>query len=102
MPYCYSNFHSIRDIMEHAEFNKDLLGFLNASPTPWHAVATMKNRLDSAGFEELDEKDDWSLDQKCSYYVIRNGSSIVAFRTGAQDASHRVFAWWVRTLTARA
>ncbi|WP_417518305.1 M18 family aminopeptidase [Marinobacter sp.] len=73
--------------MEHAEFNKDLLKFLNASPTPWHAVATMKKRLDTAGFEELDEKDDWSLGQNRSYYVVRNGSSIVAFRTGTREAS---------------
>ena len=42
--------------MEHAEFNKDLLKFLNASPTPWHAVTTMKQQLDTAGFEELDKK----------------------------------------------
>ncbi|MGO1693460.1 MAG: M18 family aminopeptidase, partial [Marinobacter sp.] len=73
--------------MEHAEFNKDLLKFLNASPTPWHAVTTMKQQLDTAGFEELDEKDDWSLEQNRGYYVTRNGSSIVAFRTGAQDAT---------------
>ncbi|NWN90791.1 M18 family aminopeptidase [Marinobacter adhaerens] len=73
--------------MEHAEFNKDLLKFLNASPTPWHAVATMKARLDAAGFEELDEKEDWSLGQNRGYYVIRNGSSIVAFRTGTEDTA---------------
>ena len=45
--------------MEHAEFNKDLLKFLNTSPTPWHAVRTMKQRLDAAGFQELDEREDW-------------------------------------------
>ncbi|WP_144821584.1 M18 family aminopeptidase [Marinobacter piscensis] len=73
--------------MEHAEFNKDLLKFLNASPTPWHAVATMKARLDAAGFEELDEKEDWTLGQNRGYYVVRNGSSIVAFRTGAEDTA---------------
>ncbi|PCM46169.1 M18 family aminopeptidase [Marinobacter sp. ANT_B65] len=73
--------------MEHAEFNKDLLKFLNASPTPWHAVETMKKQLDAAGFEELDEKDDWSLELNHSYYVVRNGSSIVAFRTGSRDVS---------------
>ncbi|MBW7469543.1 M18 family aminopeptidase [Marinobacter sp. M216] len=73
--------------MEHAEFNKDLLKFLNSSPTPWHAVATMKVQLDAAGFEELDEKDDWSLEPNQGYYAIRNGSSIVAFRTGTRDVS---------------
>lgn len=71
--------------MEHAEFNNDLLKFLNSSPTPWHAVATMRNQLAAAGFEELDEKDDWSLAPNQGYYVIRNGSSIVAFRTGKGD-----------------
>ena len=73
--------------MEHAEFNKDLLTFLDASPTPWHAVATMKKRLDAAGFEELDEREDWSLSAGQGYYVIRNGSSLIAFRTGQRDAT---------------
>ncbi|WP_373001865.1 M18 family aminopeptidase [Marinobacter sp.] len=73
--------------MEHAEFNKDLLKFLNASPTPWHAVATMKQRLDAAGFQELNEREDWSLGKNQGYYVIRNGSSIVAFRTGSKDVT---------------
>src|SRR5690554_874930 len=85
MPHYCNPYHSIRDTMEQAEFNKDLLKFLNASPTPWHAVATMKSRLDAAGFKELDEKEDWSLGRNCSYYVIRNGSTIVAFRTGKRS-----------------
>lgn len=71
--------------MEHAEFNKDLLKFLNTSPTPWHAVDTMKQRLSAAGFQELDEREDWSLAKNQGYFVIRNGSSIVAFRTGSKD-----------------
>jgi len=68
--------------MEHADFNQQLIGFLNTSPTPWHAVASMKQMLDSAGFVALDEKHEWSLQPGTGYYVIRNGSSIVAFRTG--------------------
>ncbi|WP_273206087.1 M18 family aminopeptidase [Marinobacter subterrani] len=71
--------------MEHAEFNKDLLKFLTTSPTPWHAVATMKQRLDAAGFQALDEREDWTLASNQGYYVIRNGSSMVAFRTGGKD-----------------
>lgn len=73
--------------MEHIDFNNDLLSFLNQSPTPWHAVATMKKQLDSAGFHSLDEKDDWSLQAGTGYYAIRNGSSIVAFRTGNTDTT---------------
>ncbi|MBE03130.1 M18 family aminopeptidase [Marinobacter lutaoensis] len=71
--------------MEHADFNQGLLEFLNQSPTPWHAVATMKAKLDEAGFQALDEREDWSLAANSGYYVIRNGSSLVAFRTGTGD-----------------
>ena len=73
--------------MEHIDFNNGLLSFLNQSPTPWHAVATMKKQLDSAGFHPLDEKDDWSLQAGTGYYAIRNGSSIVAFHTGNTDTA---------------
>lgn len=68
--------------MEYADFNQQLIGFLNTSPTAWHAVASMKQMLEGAGFEALDEKEEWSLESGKGYYVIRNGSSIVAFRTG--------------------
>jgi len=71
--------------MEHTEFNNDLIKFLNASPTPWHAVNTMKDQLDTAGFVELDEREEWVLKQGQGYYVTRNGSSIVAFRTGTKN-----------------
>lgn len=71
--------------MEHTEFNNDLIEFLDRSPTPWHAVNTMKSRLDEAGFQQLDERDTWSLEHGQGYYVIRNGSSIIAFRTGEKS-----------------
>ncbi|MDI9246911.1 M18 family aminopeptidase [Marinobacter sp. CHS3-4] len=68
--------------MEHVDFNQQLIEFLNSSTTPWHAVASMKQRLDAAGFKALDEKENWTLESGKGYYIIRNGSSIVAFRTG--------------------
>jgi len=33
----------------------DLLAFVNASPTPFHASATAATRLDAAGFTSVDE-----------------------------------------------
>ena len=59
-------------------FNDGLCDFIAASPTPFHAVATMARRLNEAGFQPLDEADDWSLSPG-KYYVTRNGSSLVAF-----------------------
>lgn len=59
-----------------------LTEFLDSSPTPFHAVRSMQAKLDDAGFQKLDERASWSLQASTAYYVIRNGSSVVAFRTG--------------------
>lgn len=71
--------------MEHTSFNQNLLEFLSTSPTPWHATANMSGILDNAGFQALDEREEWDLKQGQGYYVVRNGSSIVAFRTGKRS-----------------
>ena len=61
------------------EFNADLLSFLEVSPTPFHAVSEMARQLSSAGFTHLQEGNEWLLEEGGSYFVTRNGSSIVAF-----------------------
>ncbi len=66
-------------------FNPGLLNFLDRSQTPFHAVAEMKQKLHDAGFVQLHEQDQWELKSKGSYFVIRNDSSIVAFRRGAKS-----------------
>ncbi|WP_404363349.1 M18 family aminopeptidase [Marinobacter sp.] len=71
--------------MQHADFNDSLLEFLSLSPTPWHAVRHMTRRLEAAGFTALDERDDWQLESGRGYYVVRNGSSLIAFQTGRAD-----------------
>ena len=57
----------------------DLLAFLDASPSPWHAVAVTTTRLAAAGFASLDEGERWSLQPGGRYYVVRGGSSLIAF-----------------------
>ncbi len=71
--------------MTKKKFNHDLLDFLDRSPTPFHAVAEMKKKLLDASFVQLDEKESWDLKKKGSYFVIRNDSSIVAFRLGSKS-----------------
>lgn len=61
------------------EFNADLFKFLNESPTPFHAVNSMKQRLSAAGFIGLKESDTWQLKTGDRYFVTRNNSSIIAF-----------------------
>ena len=65
--------------MNKEEFNEALLGFLDASPTPFHAVANMTGMLQNAGFERLDEAHGWKLEEGKKYFVTRNDSSLIAF-----------------------
>ena len=70
--------------MSTQHFNDDLLHFLAAACTPFHAVQEMARRLDESGFTVLHEADNWDL-AAGSYYTVRNGSSIVAFTVTDQD-----------------
>ena len=56
-----------------------LLTYLQASPTPFHAVGEMSQILKSNGFKQLSEADSWSLPAGGKYFVTRNDSSIIAF-----------------------
>ncbi|KAK7917961.1 aminopeptidase I zinc metalloprotease [Apiospora marii] len=64
----------------------DFLDFVNASPTPYHAVQSSIARLEKAGFTNVKERDNWSSTLKPGgkYYMTRNGSTIVAFAIGQQ------------------
>lgn len=70
--------------MNNADFNQELLTFLSDSPTPFHAVKSMAERLEEKGFERLIEAQPWSLEAGQRYYVCRNDSSIIAFVYGKQ------------------
>jgi len=65
--------------MNKNDFNEGLLGFLDASPTPFHATLNMSMMLENAGFIKLNEVDKWNLEQGNKYYVTRNDSSVIAF-----------------------
>ncbi|RDB43952.1 M18 family aminopeptidase [Halomonas sp. DQ26W] len=57
-----------------------LLDFLQCSPSPWHAVSVMAERLEAAGFRRLDESHPWQLTAGERIYVTRNDSSIIAMQ----------------------
>ena len=64
-----------------------LLDFIKKSPSPFHAVDTVRRALKAAGFTELLESEEWDLEAQGSYYVVRNGSSLIAFRLPGEDCS---------------
>jgi aspartyl aminopeptidase len=57
----------------------ELLDFVQRSPTPYHVVANICDRLEKAGYTRLLETQAWSDLGPGNYYVTRNDSSLVAF-----------------------
>lgn len=73
------------DVADIADLNSGLIDFIQASPTPYHAVRSLTSELDAAGFVCLDESEPWELKKRQGYFVTRGGSSIIAFKTGNDD-----------------
>src|SRR5690606_13667785 len=67
------------------QLTEDLLAFIDASPSPWHAVHSTAQRLSAQGFIELRENERWALQRGGRYYVIRGGASIIAFVVGTGE-----------------
>ncbi len=64
---------------------RDLLAFIDASPTPYHAVAEAVRRLRTAGFRDCAEGEIWSLAPGDRRLVVRHGGSLVAFSVGSES-----------------
>ena len=59
--------------------SKELLEFIEKSPTCFQVAAALENILGEKGFEKLQESSRWKLRAGGKYYVTRNASSIIAF-----------------------
>lgn len=70
---------------------QDLLEFIDASPSPWHAVATAEQRLLAAGYSRLEEAARWQLQPGGRYYIVRGGSSLIAYVAGQQALAEKGF-----------
>lgn len=69
-------------LQAHEACTASLLSFLDAAPTPWHAVLEMRRRLAGAGFQPLREGDAWQLEPGKAYLVERGGGALAAFVVG--------------------
>ena len=63
----------------HHTVSKELLAFLDASPTCFHAVKNFALQLTEAGFTPLSETDIWTLQPGGNYFVCRSDSALLAF-----------------------
>lgn len=63
--------------MPHDDTVDDLLAYIDAAPSPYHAVAEAAARLQAAGFTRLDERDAWPPPP--GRHLIIRGGTLVAW-----------------------
>ena len=68
-----------------------LIDFINSSPDAYHAVENIKARLISEGYTELSEFDPAAFSDGGYHFVIRGGTSLIAFR-GRSDGGFMITA----------
>ncbi|KAG6918918.1 hypothetical protein DXG01_010573 [Tephrocybe rancida] len=68
--------------------------FVNASPTPFHAVDNAASRLKKAGFQKVHEKDDWEKDIKPGAFTLpakwKHGAGISIVATHVDSPNLKV------------
>jgi aspartyl aminopeptidase len=70
---------------------QDLLAYIDASPTPYHAVRETARRLSQQGYRALDEGEPWTPRAGDRVFVTRGGTSIAAFHLGTQPVDRAGF-----------
>ena len=60
--------------------NQALFSYIAACPTAFQAAAHTAALLEAEGYRPLRETEEWMLEPGGRYYVMRNGSSLIAFR----------------------
>ena len=68
-----------------SELVRDLIAFIDASPTPYHAVAESARRLQAAGYRLMGEDEVWDLSPGDRRFAIRGGGSLIAFEVGSES-----------------
>lgn len=65
----------------------DLMKFLDNSPVNFLAAEEITRRLDNAGFTRLDPALEWQLMDGGRYYIVKNGSAVIAFELSGPGAN---------------
>lgn len=69
-------------MMNSIEISKELISFIESSPSMFHSIQTIRLYLEKAGFIYLPESKAWDIQKGGMYYTIRNHSSLIAFKVG--------------------
>jgi len=71
---------------EYMKTAKEMLAFIENSPSCYHAIGNVQKSLEQQGFLALSEKENWQIEAGKGYYVMRNDSSVIAFRMPEETA----------------
>jgi len=71
---------------EYMKTAKEMLAFIENSPSCYHAIGNVQKSLEQQGFLALSEKENWQIEAGKGYYVMRNDSSEIAFRMPEETA----------------
>ncbi|MFF9346238.1 M18 family aminopeptidase [Streptomyces sp. NPDC014734] len=75
--------------LPHRSHADDLLSFIQASPSPYHAVTSAAQRLEKAGFRELCVTDDWTGTTGGSF--VTRGGALIAWYVPEGAPAHTPF-----------
>ena len=64
---------------------QDLIDFIYASPSPYHAVDNARKVLKEEGYVELNLTDKWKLNKGDKYFVCQNNTALFAFSLGTAE-----------------
>ncbi|MBR6517323.1 MAG: M18 family aminopeptidase [Bacilli bacterium] len=74
------------------KYVNELLNFIESSPTVYHNIHLIKAILNNFKYTELKENTKWNLEPNKAYYVIRDGASIITFKTPADIKGFHIVA----------
>lgn len=77
----------MREKSDPLELTREMLHFIDESPTAFHAAANVEKLLREVGFERMEQIGEEGLVPGRSYYTMQNGSSVVAVRLPKGKAS---------------
>ena len=77
--------------MDNKEFARDLMNFIDNSPTAYQAVEEIENRIINGGFTELNRNEKWNLISGGKYYIKLNDSGIISFVVGSEALNETGF-----------
>ena len=66
---------------------RQMLDFIEKSPSCFHVVKNVADMLEAAGFIRLSEEDRWDIRKGGKYFTTRNGSSLIAFTIPADGGN---------------